>query len=273
MFALEVKIWLILSWIIITVPIIYIFKRYFLNFFKILKTIWHKIEHRKNLKNIKETLIEKTSDEKISQESYEDTKITEEDEQIATSNKELLTKKLERIKYQAISLKEKWELDKYEQKLVEWLSYDSDNMDITKMLADYYFSTGYHKKALPLLKKILEKESNNHKAIWQIWQIYLEKEDLETAKLLISKAIYLKNDNPKYHVSMAEVMYSMEEAKEAIWYMENAVKLRPYNLNYLLATASLFEDIWENENSKKYYFKVLEIDPTNELAKEKLNQL
>lgn len=288
MLALELKIWLILTTIVVVVPLIFLLKKYLFVSFWIIKNFYQKIEHKKNLQKITKEIIykekyidnEKQKYEEIEQKNYQEkddikisNKIEEKEKDRKQELHEITQKKIEKLRYQAMSLKEKWELNKYEQKLIEWLSYDKDNQDIIWLLADYYFSIWKHKKALPLLKKILEKNSQDHKSIWQVWQIYLEREDFETAKLLISKAIFLKNDNPRYYVSMAEIMYNLEKINEAIEYMENAVKLRPQNINYLLATASLFEDIGSTENAKKFYFKVLEIEQTNEIAKEKINNI
>ncbi|MBS8121600.1 tetratricopeptide repeat protein [Candidatus Vampirococcus lugosii] len=288
MLALELKIWLILTTIVVVVPLIFLLKKYLFVSFWIIKNFYQKIEHKKNLQKITKEIIykekyidnEKQKYEEIEQKNYQEkddikisNKIEEKEKDRKQELHEITQKKIEKLRYQAMSLKEKGELNKYEQKLIEGLSYDKDNQDIIGLLADYYFSIGKHKKALPLLKKILEKNSQDHKSIWQVGQIYLEREDFETAKLLISKAIFLKNDNPRYYVSMAEIMYNLEKINEAIEYMENAVKLRPQNINYLLATASLFEDIGSTENAKKFYFKVLEIEQTNEIAKEKINNI
>ena len=263
MLAWEIKIWLFLTLIVIIVPLALFMKRYFWLFFWVFRNIYQKIEHKKNLDNIKKDIIEKKEDEVVE----------EIVEKVSDDNVELLNKKVERLRYQAIAQKDKWNLWQYEQILIEWLSYDRENLILTRMLADYYFSIWNHKKALPLLKRILESDTTDHKAIWQVWQIYLEKEDFQTAKLLVWKAIYIKNDNPKYYVTMAEIMYSLEQIKDAIDYMENAIKLRPQNVNYLLATASLYEDIWNIDLAKKYYFKVLETDQTNDMAKNRLNQI
>ncbi|UFX83442.1 tetratricopeptide repeat protein [Candidatus Absconditicoccus praedator] len=267
MLELEIKLWLILTFIVLSVPVFLLVKKYILSAYHIIKNIYQKFEYKKNLENIKKEIIEKSNQQKnTSQESTQDPNTKKE-------NQELLNKKIERIIYQAKFLKEKGQIESYEQKLIEGLSYDNENIDLLKMLSDLYFSLGNNKKALPLLKKVLEKDANDHKAIWQVGQIYFEKEDFQTAKLLINKAILLKNDNPKYHVSMAEIMYSLDDIEESINYMENAVKLRPHNINYLLAIASLLEEIGDKNEAKKYYFKVLESDQTNELAKSKVNQI
>jgi tetratricopeptide (TPR) repeat protein len=55
--------------------------------------------------------------------------------------------------------------------------------------------------------------------------------------------------------------------------MKKCVSLRPTNINYLLGIAALYEEIWDFDSAKKYYFKVLEYDPTNEFAKSKINEI
>jgi tetratricopeptide (TPR) repeat protein len=51
------------------------------------------------------------------------------------------------------------------------------------------------------------------------------------------------------------------------------VHLRPNNVNYLIALAWLYEEIEDYVNAKKYYFQVLECEPTNTQARRKLNTL
>lgn len=46
----------------------------------------------------------------------------------------------------------------------------------------------------------------------------------------------------------------------------------PTNPKYLLATAELYEQIWDIDNAKKYYFTVLEYEQNNEKAKAKLRE-
>ncbi len=43
------------------------------------------------------------------------------------------------------------------------------------MLADLYFTIGNYKKALTLLKKVIDLDPLDHRAIWQIGEVYLSK--------------------------------------------------------------------------------------------------
>lgn len=182
-------------------------------------------------------------------------------------------KLLEKIKYEALLSKEKWKIDEFEKKLVEWLAIDPENLEFHQMLADLYFTLGNYKKALTLLKKVIEIEPQDHKAIWQIGEIYLSKWEFETAELLIEKAIDMKPSNPKYHISMVEVYYNTDRKDQAIVALEKVVKLRPANVPYLLALADLYFEMNDMENAQRYYFRVLEYEPSNVKAKAKLQKI
>jgi len=63
------------------------------------------------------------------------------------------------------------------------------------------------------------------------------------------------------------------QIKEAIALMKKAIWLRPNNVSYLLAIAWLYEEHWDIDNSKKFYFDILELEPTNTKARRKLHTL
>lgn len=180
---------------------------------------------------------------------------------------------IEKIVYQALVLRKEGKLDDYEKKVIEWLAIDPDDRDLNKLLADFYFNLWNYKKALSLLKKIVEIDPTDHKAIWQIWEMYLISGDFETAELLVDKAISLNQSNPKYYISMVEILYNTERRAEAVDVMEKVVKLRPTNTVYLLTLADLCFENQDFDTAKKNYFRVLEYEPTNEKAKAKLKSL
>lgn len=182
-------------------------------------------------------------------------------------------KLLEKIVYEALVLRKEGKLDDYEKKLIEWLALDPNDKDLNRFLADYYFSLGNHKKSLSLLKKIVELDPKDHKAIRQIGEIYLTSGDFETAELLIEKAITINPANPKYYVSMVELYYNTDRKHDAIQQLEQIVKLRPTNPSYMLTLADLHLEVWDEDNAQKYYFRVLEHEPSNEKAKKKLKEL
>lgn len=175
----------------------------------------------------------------------------------------------ERFRSDANYSKKKWKWDDYEKKLIEGLAFDAHNGEVLRALADYYFTYNQTKKALPLLKKIVEEKPDDHKALWQIAEIYLESGDLETSELLVSKAMAINPENPKYAITMTEVYYNTDRVDDAIKSMEDVVKRRPSHIGYREALARLYEEVREYELAQHCYQSIVEIDPNNIKAKKK----
>lgn len=191
-------------------------------------------------------------------------------------DKTILIKKrklLEKIIYDALGFRKDGKLDEYEKKIIEGLAIDQEDKDLNKLLADLYFAMSNHKKSLPILKKIVDMDPKDHKAIWQIGEIYLTSGDFNIAELLIQKAIGINPTNPKYYVSMVELLYNTDRKHDAIIELEKVIKLRPTNSAYMLTLADLYKEVNDLDNAKKYYFRVLEYEPSNEKAKKTLKEL
>lgn len=183
-------------------------------------------------------------------------------------------KLIERIIYEALVFKKEWKFEEYEKKIIEWLAIDSEDKDLNKLLAEYYFSIWNHKKALSLLKKIIDVDHKDHKAIRQIWEIYLVWGEYDVAEILINRAVSMDGDNPKYYASLVELLYNTDRRLDAITVLEKELlRLRPTNMDYLVTLAELYEEMWEIQNAKKYYFRILEQDPSNEKIKRKLQKI
>lgn len=186
---------------------------------------------------------------------------------------EKLAQTVDDIKYAALSYKERGKKDEYEKKLVEWISLVGDHEEFLIMLADHFFEEGHYVKAATLLKKIINLNPVNHRAIRQLWQIYAHDKDKETAKLLLEKARDLKDDNPKYLISLIEIYYEENNLRECVSLVEKLSKLRPTNIDYLLTLGKLHEELNQPTKAHSYYMKVLEINPLHDEAKQAIKRL
>lgn len=213
----------------------------------------------------------KTIPVKISKTQKKKNLITQEEAPKVKSEKDL--KKIEEIRNTAITYKERWKDDLYEKKLIEWLAVDQNNKEFLERLSDYYFQQKNYVKATTMLKKIVNTYPDNHKAIWQIWQIYILQEEYDTAKILIQKAIDVRNDHPKYYISLVDIYYAKWDLPQAIKSMEKVLKLRPASTDYLLSIATLHEENWEPNKAISYYSKIIELDPMHTQAKSALQRL
>lgn len=288
--------WIVLSAVLLLFPI-GIITYYVIKYFKKSSAlVSKKIQEIKELDSMKETilfesevLIEEDANQEdvvvpttvsIEQEVVEPEvptvgtpTITPEQEHVQKDIAQRQKKLLEKIRYEALMCKEKGKIEEFEKKLVEGLAIDSDNLEFNQMLADLYFTLGNYTKSLTLLKKVIDMEPQDHKAIWQIGEIYLSKGEFETAELLVEKAIDLKPSNPKYYISMVEIYYNTERKDIAVETLEKVVKLRPANVPYLNALADLYLELGDTESAQRYYFRVLEHEPSNARAKAKLQKI
>ncbi len=284
--------WLKIMWIVLFVllllfPIWYVLFYLYKVILKALKEWRKKVQNikamddmrkdllRQKAEDIKKEIQEETAQDLSKNESSthstnneETTNIQEKTEELVLDEKE--RKELNKIIYDADLLKKDGKLDEYEKKLIEWLSMEPTNKLLNKNLAEYYFNMWNHKKALQLFKSITEKYPDDHSAVWHLGQIYLMWKDYKMAEILIEKAIHIVWDNPKYHISMVEIYYNTDRKLQAIGIMEKIIKLRPSNTNYMIALAELYEEVDDEKNAKKYYFRVLENEPNNEIAKSKI---
>jgi tetratricopeptide (TPR) repeat protein len=165
-------------------------------------------------------------EEKISTEILEETGPTQKTLEKITSLEE-----------QALDAKEKGNLGDAEKYLIEarglYEGKDPDN-SIEKLLAEIYFEQGQYVKASSLLKKIISDDESQHKATRQMGYISIVQGDFDTAKLFLEKAIQLRDDNPKYYMTLVDILYQQEHRDQAIPHLEKAQKLRPSNIDYLL---------------------------------------
>lgn len=313
MIAFEVLLRLLLTIFLIAVPLYIGIKKYWKPFVDALLSAWKTFsttlpkekEKKTPAKTIKATVTEDTeiasvqapkAKEDIEENTKENTANTEEKTEKSTETPietvpkeeekktpakktkptvidEKKHKKLERIKYAALTYKERGKLDQYEKKLIEWLALVPDHDEFLDMLSNHYFQQGSDVKALSLLKRVITLHPTHHKSIRQVGQIYRQQGKIDAWRLLIEKAIALKWDNPKYLISLVEIHYENKELKEAVGVMERLSKLRPTNVDYILTLWTLYEELHEPTNAQKYYMKVLELEPHNEHAKKSLKRL
>ncbi len=247
-----------------------------------------KIKWKENLETSKKWLEEKKSSskkEEIIITSKEDSNIKtavvtktiedknkNEEKVKANIQNELLKRKVDRLLIEADRYKNKWDVSNYEKKLVESLSVVPDEPVVLDNLSDLYLNLWKDKKAFPLLKKLIQRDVNNHKAIWNLSKIYLNNSEIDTSLLLIEKAIELKSDNPRYWITKAEIVYNKDNLEDAIECAKSALKLRPENLMYIEGVAMLYEEIWDKTRAKKYRLRILDLEPNYEIAREKLTE-
>jgi tetratricopeptide (TPR) repeat protein len=135
--------------------------------------------------------------------------------------------KLAFLKHSAKLKQDAGKIQEAEKALIEAQTLWIHDRDVDSMLAALYFDQGSWIKASSLIKKLLGDDADNHDLIWQLWFIHMQQQDLDTAKHLFQKCIKLKDDKPKYYVSLVDVHIMQESRYDAMFLLEKLHKLRP----------------------------------------------
>ena len=178
----------------------------------------------------------------------------------------------EKLKTELEYLKKKQQWDKYESTLIESLAQDHHNVHVLEYLADFYMMDSQSKKALPLYKKIIEQQPDNHVFLRKMSQAYMVLQDLQTAEVLLDTALVLYPKTPKYAMSLVEIYYKTERKDRALSMMEDIVKWRPDNISYRKTLVAMYEDKGDYDKVISAYENMLLVDPTNLGLKRKLLQ-
>jgi len=186
---------------------------------------------------------------------------------ISKSTKE----KIDRLFLKLEVLKQKWDLDGMEKKLIEILAIDENNIKALETLSNLYINLWKEKKAFPLLKRLIQVDMENDIAIWNLSKIYLNLWEVDTAEILIKKAIDINSNNHRYYVTLADILYNKWDFEWAIEAIQKVLQIKPNNVIYMDALATLYEEIWESNKAKALWFEILELEPDYEKAREKLS--
>ncbi|MCJ7578028.1 MAG: tetratricopeptide repeat protein [candidate division Zixibacteria bacterium] len=185
-------------------------------------------------------------------------------------------------------------------------------LDSTKTGAYSYLGSALYKQkkyteAIPFFKKKIESDTSNANAYMNLALCYLQLKQFQEAREPLKKVVELDPNNSKAHDLLAGVYYQLKQYQEAaeeylaklrldpnncelegnagtclllaklsaqaIHHLRKAVSCFPRNANYLLMLAQALETNENTEEARQYYLKVLEIDPKNKEAQDRIDYI
>jgi tetratricopeptide (TPR) repeat protein len=185
-------------------------------------------------------------------------------------------------------------------------------LDSTKTGAYSYLGSALYKQkkyieAIPFFKKKIEADSNNANAYMNLALCHLQLKQFQEAREPLKKVVELDPNNSKAHDLLAGVYYQLKQYQEAaeeylaklkldpnncelegnagtclllaklsaqaIPHLRKAVSCFPRNANYLLMLAQALETNENTDEARQYYLKVLEIDPKNKEAQDRIDYI
>lgn len=185
-------------------------------------------------------------------------------------------------------------------------------LDSTKIEAYFSLGTALYnqhkyKEAIPFFKKRIEADTDNANAYMNLALCYLQLKQSQEAREPLKKVVELDPNNSKAHDLLAGVYYQLKQYQEAaeeylaklkldpnncelegnagtclllaklsaqaIPHLRKAVSCFPRNANYLLMLAQALETNENTDEARQYYLKVLEIDPKNKEAQDRIDYI
>ena len=118
-------------------------------------------------------------------------------------------------------------------------------------LANIYIYQEKYKEALDTYQKAEQAVGLNEHTSYQIQRLYLRLNDLESAIAEAKKLIESLPGEPKYLLSLADILVSNNREQEAIPYLEEALELDPNNGKARLLLANVYKKTSDIEQSRE----------------------
>jgi tetratricopeptide (TPR) repeat protein len=169
-----------------------------------------------------------------------------------------------------------YEQEKYEdavpffQKRVEA---DPDNATANLNLAFTYLKLERFAEAVEPLERVVELKPDNAAAHDYLARVYINLEKFEKAKNHYVKEVQLDPSNCNLNANVGYCFMRLGQAAPAVPYYRKAVSCFPRKVDYLMALAKALEISKNVDEAYEYYRKILEIDPKNKEASDRIDYI
>ena len=184
---------------------------------------------------------------------------------------------------------------------------DSTKTQVYFSLGTTLYNQRKYNESIPFFKKRIEADTGNANAYMNLALCYLQLKQSQEAREPLKKVVELDPNNSKAHDFLAQVYYQLKQYEEAageyivklkfdpnncelegnagtclllaklptqaIPHLRKAVSCFPRNVGYLMMLGNALETNKEIDEAYQYYKKVLEIDPKNKEAQDRIDYI
>ena len=167
----------------------------------------------------------------------------------------------------------KWYFDSCKHLIVEWLAIDKYNKELNIELAWIYEKEHNYKNAEFIYIDLIEAIWTEVSVMKKLWFIHALQHELE-ASLNIYEKVYKKTKNDTEVLNMlADITFELHQYDKALKYVKILLKDKPRNVDRLLLQAVCYENLQKFTEAFEVYKRIVELQPYNTLARNKLNEL
>jgi tetratricopeptide (TPR) repeat protein len=150
---------------------------------------------------------------------------------------------------------------------------DTSDLAILFELGALYERNQEYKKAVSVFKRIILLDPDHASALNYLAYMWAERgENLDTAKIYLERALKKEPRNGAFLDSYAWTFFQMKDYKKARYYLQEALKYVKDDAIVYEHLARTHECLGNSEEAVKYWEKVLEFDPENKNALERLQK-
>lgn len=245
---------------------------FFLSFLYVIYFFWEKLYnayfHVKKIVEPKKSIPRKKKSKKLKI-SQENNKQSIEAVKLSDQDKQKLIDIVKRVKINA----SKGYFDTARHIIVEWLSIDKFNKDLNIELAGIYEKEHNYKNAEFIYKDLIDAIWKDTDVMKKLWMIYALQNKLVDAKNMYEKVHKRRKDDAEVINMLADITFELQDYQQALTYLKLILKDKPRNVDRLLMLAVCFESLEQSEEAFETYKKIVELQPYNTLARNKLNEL
>lgn len=167
----------------------------------------------------------------------------------------------------------KWYFETARHIIVEWLSIDKFNKDLNIELAGIYEKEHNYKNAEFIYKDLIDAIWKDCDVMKKLWMIYALQNKLDEALQMYEKVHKKKKDDTEVINMLWDITFELQKYDAAKWYLKMILKDKPRNVDRLLMLAVCYESLHMTDDAFDTYKKIVELQPYNTLARNKLNEL
>lgn len=168
---------------------------------------------------------------------------------------------------------QKNDFESAEQSLLKIIEKDPGNKDAYESLGKLYIDQEKFADAVEVYEHLTSRHPENDNFFSRLAKVHFNLKNYDMSIRAYQKAVDIKPDSPNRLINLGLCYEAKGEYVRAIESAEKALSLSPDNPKYMLVLADFLVAYKKKELAKGILEKVLELEPTNETARDRLNRL
>lgn len=250
----------ILFFVLSFIYIIYYFvDKIFVAYRKVKETV---SPSKQNLERKVSSKISLEKPQKVDFEEYKKQKLSEEE-------KQKLADILKRVRLNS----ERGYFDTSKSLIIEWLAIDKYNKDLNIELASIYEKENAYNNAIYIYKDLIGVYNDDSEVYKRLGYAHAMCNDLEESFKCYERVHKKRRTDFEAIRMLADLAYNMKKFKKALKYTSLFLKEKPRDVDKLLMKAVCLEKTQQIEEALSIYRRILQLQPYNTKAKDKVKQL